>query len=121
MPRWLPARTCKLTSFQQLRRILIAMIMPCALLTTQQGARLLELKHLEASVANTGEMHLQATDDDLCSACLALARLAGIANPEVVALANPASLSFHHSVQPVTVAADAQPSAQRKRGPPSFL
>jgi hypothetical protein len=110
-----------LPSLRPLRRIVFSMILPFALLMSQQGALLHELRHFEEAVANNGEVQVKATDGDVCSACLAFAQVSGIAKPTVVALAIPVNLRFHHTVQPTITVAEAQPPAQRNRGPPSFL
>ncbi len=110
-----------------MRKLLLALLLPFVLLSSQQGAVTHEIGHIADFVAQAGA----AVDDgpgragqqpgDLqCEACLAFAHLAGVATAQVLPPAL-LSFSFHFAVIEALafIAADA-PTA-RSRGPPTFL
>jgi len=103
-----------------LRRLTLSVLLPFALLLTQQGALLHELTHWHAatdSVVQTAEA--PSADHDLCVTCLAFAQVAGLAKFDVAALPAPAGLRYHFAAVAWRDVADATLPVARSRGPPS--
>jgi hypothetical protein len=103
-----------------MRKLLLSLLLPFALLLSQQGAVLHEISHLADAAARGDGPRAHPPGDLQCEACLAFAHLAGVATLHVPA---PALLSLDFQLAavdtPVFIGADA-PSA-RSRGPPAVL
>jgi len=106
-----------------MRRRLLLLLLPLFMLFAQQGAAWHELSHYRFDSnpedSTTSKKEPQPADR-LCDQCLAFSGIAGMAAPQVPALA---LLSFEHSLAPAEAvhAAAVDAPSPRSRGPPLFL
>ena len=98
----------------------MSVLLPLALLLTQQGALLHELSHWHAAPASVVQtVEAPSADHDLCVTCLAFAQIAGLAKFDLAVLKAPIGLGYHYASVAWHDVADATLPIARSRGPPS--